>query len=77
MKKSVLEWLAGQTDTVELDEGYITQYFSKTNAKQKQLLVRAAYEAWDSLLSVCGTCPTRCISEKERYCELFDEYEEW
>lgn len=74
MKQSVLEKLAGITEAVELDEEYISQYFPRNSTKQNRMLVEGAFASWDSLLSVCETCPTRCISEKERYCDLFDTY---
>ena len=76
MKKSVLDRLAGLTDATEIDEEYISDYYPKNNAKQNGLLLETACAAWDSLLSVCETCPTRCLSEKDRICELFDLYED-
>jgi len=76
MKKSVLDRLAGMTDATEIDEEYISDYYPKNSAKQNGLLLETACAAWDSLLSVCETCPTRCLSEKDRICELFDLYED-
>jgi uncharacterized Fe-S radical SAM superfamily protein PflX len=74
MKKSVLERLAGLTDATEIDEEYISDYYPDNSGKMNGLLLETACRAWDKLLSVCANCPTRCLSEKERYCTLFDTY---
>ena len=72
MKKSVLEQLAGMTEATEIEEEYVSDYYPKNSTRLNGLLLETACAAWDSLLSVCETCPTRCLSEKERICELFD-----
>jgi hypothetical protein len=77
MKKSVLKQLVGITEAVEVDEEYIENYFPKNTHRQKRALVKGAFEAWDSLLSVCVHCPTRCLSEKDRPSELFEQYKDW
>ena len=76
MKQSVLERLEGKTDAVIIDEEYITDFYPEMRGKQLALLMEAAERAWDSHLSVCEACPTRCLSEKEQWCELFDSYKE-
>ena len=38
-------------------------------------ILDAIAEAWDEQLSVCEICPTRCVSEKDRYCTMFDRNE--
>jgi len=76
MKKSVLEQLAGLTEATEIDDVYITDYYHENSTKVNSVLLQTACAAWDKLLSGCETCPTRCLSEKERYCELFDLYKE-
>jgi hypothetical protein len=77
LKKSILEKLSGMVDAVVIDEEYIASHFPKNSAKQNQILVETAFAAWDSLLSICVTCPIRCISEKEQYCELFDTHKDY
>ena len=75
MRKSVLERLAGLTEATEIDEEYISDYYPKNSARLNGLLLETACAAWDRLLSVCEVCPTRCLSEKDRMCGLFDLYE--
>ena len=76
MKQSVLDRLDGKSDATVLYEEYITDFYPGLPQNQVRLLLDAAGDAWDSHLSVCGTCPTRCLSEKEQRCELFDRYGE-
>ena len=75
MKQSVFERLAGKTDATICYEEYITDFYPEMKEDQICLLMEVAEKAWDSHLSVCESCPTRCISEKDEKCFLFDDYE--
>ncbi len=72
MQGIILEKLAGKIDTVYISPEMITIYFPEINDKLVNEMVNAILTAWDALLSVCGTCPNRCISEKDEYCIMFD-----
>lgn len=74
MKKSVYDWLAGDTSVVIIDEDYIATYYPKNTQRQNIVFIKVAGEAWDNLLSACGSCPVRCISEREKRSEFFDRY---
>lgn len=74
MKKSVYDRLSGATDAVIMDEEYIESYYPEHTQHQNMKIMNVAFEAWDSLVAICETCPTRCISERERKSEFFDEY---
>ena len=74
MKKSVYDKLGGITPVVIIDEEYIADYYPKNTQRQNKVFIDVAGEAWDNLLSVCETCPTRCISEREKRSEFFDRY---
>lgn len=74
MKKSVYDQLARITPEVIIDEEYIADYYPKNTQRQNIVFIGVAGEAWDSLLSVCEICPTRCISEREKRSEFFDRY---
>ena len=75
MKKSVYDKLAKLTSVVIIDEEYIADYYPKNTQCQNKVFLDVAGKAWDNLLSVCETCPIRCISERERISEFFDHYE--
>jgi hypothetical protein len=76
MKESVLDQLDGVTAETILYEEYFSDYFHGMDGKLKKLLNQTAEEAWDSHLSVCETCPSRCLSEKELPSPFFDKYKD-
>ena len=75
MKKSVTDKLSGVTDIVEGDEEYLSDYCHTNTPRQNAALLRVAGDAWEQLLSVCVTCPTRCLSERFLLCDFFDRME--
>ena len=75
MKKSVYDRLAKLTSAVIIDEEYIADYYPQNPQRENLVFIDVAGQAWDSLLSVCETCPVRCISEREEKSTFFDRYE--
>jgi len=75
LKESALERLAGKTDATILYDEYVTDFYPEMPQEQVDLLMETAGKAWDSQLSVCENCPTRCVSEMAEWCEMFDSYE--
>jgi len=73
MQGVILEKLAGKIDTVYISPEMIELYFPDINDKLVDEMVNAILNAWDELLRVCGTCPARCISEKDAYSPMFDD----
>jgi len=76
MKGSVLERLEGDTDALIFYYEYITDFYPGLEQTQADLLMDVAEMAWDSHLSVCEACPTRCVSDKDGKCYMFDSYAE-
>jgi hypothetical protein len=76
MKESIFERLSGKTEETTFYEDYVEYYYPKMRAPGRLSLLKAAMEAWDALLSICETCPTRCISEMHEKCVLFDRLDE-
>ena len=74
MKRSVLERLSGKTEATIFYDEYITDFYPLLDQKTVDFLIDAAETAWGSHLSVCDSCPTRCISEMDEKCFLFDSY---
>ncbi|MDO8872462.1 MAG: hypothetical protein Q7V05_07005 [Methanoregula sp.] len=73
MQNIILQKLAGKIDTVYISPEMIESYFPDISDKLGNKMLDAILKAWDEQLSFCETCPTRCISEKEVYCTMFDE----
>jgi uncharacterized Fe-S radical SAM superfamily protein PflX len=73
MKEIILQKLSGEIETVYFSFDLVEAYFPYLSDKLINKLLDVLEEAWDELLSVCEICPTRCVSEKDEYCTMFDE----
>jgi len=73
MKDIVLQKLAGKIDNVYFSYEMVELYFPTVNDRMVNKILDTISKAWDEQLSFCGICPTRCISEKESYCTMFDD----
>ena len=73
MKEISLQKLSGEIVTVYISYEMIEAYFPFLSDKIINKMLEALAEAWDEHLSICETCPNRCVSEKDEYCTMFDE----
>lgn len=73
MKQVVLKKLSGEIETVYFSYTMVDDYFPSLDDKTSDMILRVVYEAWDEQLAMCGMCPVRCISEKDAYCNMFDQ----
>jgi hypothetical protein len=72
MKRSIYDQLEGRTEATVIDEAYVEEFYPGNTVKETNRLVNVAAAAWEELLDVCVACPTRCISEKDAKCYMFD-----
>lgn len=75
MKGPVCDFTDGKIDHIEFGGYFFTEILPPLSAKNHNRLMDALAKAWDGHLAACGVCPTRCISEREKYCTMFDGYE--
>ena len=73
MKDVILQKLSGEIDMVSISYKMVDSYFPGLNDRLVNKMLSSISIAWDDQLSICETCPTRCISEKNAYCTMFDE----
>jgi len=73
MKGEILYKLSGRIENVSLSYHTIAEFFPNLNDKLVDDLLTSAFNAWDSITSMCVSCPTRCISEKDRKAPMFDD----
>jgi len=73
MKGIILQKLSGEIENVYFSHDMVEAYFPLLKDKLVNKILDALVEAWDEQLSVCEICPTRCVSEKDVYCTMFDE----
>ena len=73
MKKIILQKLSGEIETVYFSYDLIEAYFPYLKDKMINKILDAIEEARSGLLDTCEICPTRCVTEKDEYCTMFDE----
>ena len=72
MKNIILRKLSDEIDRVYFSYEMVEPYFPGINDRLVNKMLDAISRVWSELLSVCEVCPTRCISEKDAYCTMFD-----
>ena len=77
MKSQVLDQVSGRIANVRMGYEEIEAYFPRIGDILIDEILTAAAEAWDSQLSGCVICPTRCISEKDNTATMFNDPAYW
>jgi hypothetical protein len=73
MRDIILQKLSGRIENVYLSYEMVESYFPDLSDRLVNKMLDAISKAWDEQLSICEICPTRCISEKDVYCTMFDD----
>ena len=73
MKNIILKKLSGRIDKIYFSYEVVESYFPKLNDRLVNKLLDVISKAWMKQLDFCVVCPTRCITEKDVYCTMFDE----
>jgi len=73
MKGIILQKLSGEIEAVCISYEMVESYFPRISDKLVNKMVDAIAKVWDEQLGFCEICPTRCISEKDVYCTMFDD----
>jgi hypothetical protein len=73
MKVVAMRKLGGEFDKVPMNYQDIERFFPRLGDKLVDDLLTVVAKAWDSLLEMCSSCPTRCISERDRLTPAFDD----
>jgi len=73
MKDIILQQLSGKIKNVYFSHEMIESYFPKLDDRMINKMLDVIAESWDKQLSFCEVCPTRCISEYNVYCTMFDD----
>ena len=76
MRDVILEKLSGRIDNVYFSYEMVESYFPRLNDRLVNKMLESISKAWIKQLDFCVICPTRCISEKDVYCTMFDEADE-
>jgi hypothetical protein len=74
MKGIILKKLSGEVDNIYFSFEMVESYFPKLNNRLVNKMLDVTSKAWHEQLDFCVVCPTRCITEKDEYCTMFDTY---
>lgn len=69
----VLKQLKGEIPQMEIGWDQVEAAFPGLTGKMTDRLLDATGVAWDRLLSVCVTCPSACVTNKDAPSPLFDD----
>jgi hypothetical protein len=69
----ILQKLSGRIEAVYFSYEMIESYFPNIEDKFINKMLDSISKTWDMQLSFCEICPTRCISEKDEYCTMFND----
>jgi hypothetical protein len=73
MKSQILQQVAGRQANIHHSYLPIEQYFSSLSDRLIDDLLTAVGDAWNEQTDMCVVCPTRCISERDRRADMFDD----
>jgi uncharacterized Fe-S radical SAM superfamily protein PflX len=73
MKDIILQKLSGRIDNVYFSYEMIESYFPNLDDEFINKMLDSISKTWDKQLSFCEICPTRCISERDAYCTMFND----
>jgi len=69
----ILKKLRNEIPMMQINYTEIEKAFPKLNDKTIDELLTCTSQAWEKLLDVCVSCPSACITNKDDYCEMFDD----
>jgi hypothetical protein len=73
MKSEILDKLSGKSERVAFSYAPIEEAFPFLSDKIVDNLLTLVADPWESLTSICVSCPTRCICEKDQKAPMFDD----
>ncbi|MFH1126702.1 MAG: hypothetical protein ABIG84_06285 [archaeon] len=75
MKIEILKKLSGQIKNVCISYEMIESCFPGIDDRLLDQMLDAVSSAWDRHMDTCVICPTRCISERNIHCTMFNDTE--
>jgi len=73
LQEVVLKKLRNEMPDMEISYTAVERAFPRLNDATINRLLDCTGKAWDNLLSICVSCPSACVSNKDAYCAMFDD----
>jgi hypothetical protein len=68
-----LKKLGNEIADMQINYTEVEKAFPKLNDKTIDKLLDCTAAAWENLLSMCVSCPSACVSNKDDYSPMFDD----
>ena len=69
----ILKTLSNEIPEMQLNYTEVEIAFPRLNDKTINKLLDSTEKAWENLLSVCVSCPSACVTNKDDFCHMFDD----
>jgi len=73
MKDIIIQKLSGRIDKIYFSYEMVESYFPNLDDEFINKMLDSISKTWDEQLSFCEMCLTRCISERDAYCTMFND----
>ena len=73
LEEEILLKLTGRVDDVSVSYETVQDLLPRLDDRTVDRVLDSVLRAWDGQLSTCEVCPTRCITERDARCTMFDE----
>ena len=73
MKDIIIQKLSGRIDKIYFSYEMVESYFPNLDDEFINKMLDSISKTWDEQFSFCETCLTRCISERDAYCTMFND----
>ena len=73
LQEMVLRKLRNEIPEMQINYTEVEIAFPGLNDKTVNMLLDCTSTAWVQLLDICASCPSACVSNKDDYCQMFDD----
>ena len=73
LKEEILLKLSGRVDDVRVSYETVHALLPRLDDRTVDRVLDSVLGVWEGQLGICEVCPTRCISERNARCTMFDE----
>ena len=73
MKPQIVLVASGRKPQIRIGYEEIEAFLPEVGDRLVDRILTEAYEAWDAHTEMCVSCPTRCVSERNRRAPMFDD----
>ena len=73
IKEEIIKKIKGEISYITFDCKYVEDYYKTISIKYINSILKVAESSYNEQLDFCEVCKTACITNKDKYCSLFDD----